>query len=186
MSAAFFVVSSNVHKGRFQPFDLFGLSYVKIIIKSAVSALYLIGLVLWLILKGLNCIMLVSCKYCNAVHQRGYKCTSAPKAPTKTLNNSVRFRNSSAWKNKRAEIKARDNHLCQLCKADNRYTYDALDVHHISPLSESWHDRLDNNNLITLCKYHHFLADNGNIKRDALYKITNSAVTVFNTGTFEL
>jgi 5-methylcytosine-specific restriction protein A len=125
--------------------------------------------------------MLVSCRYCNAIHERSYKCDSRPKAPTKELNNIVRFRNSSAWKRKRADIKARDNHLCQLCKLENKYTYESLDVHHITAISIDWTLRLEDYNLITLCKYHHFLADNGNIKRSQLYDITNSFVTVSGT-----
>lgn len=112
------------------------------------------------------------------VHERGYKCISGPKAPTKQLNDIVRFRNSGAWKRKRTEVKQRDNYLCQLCVLDNKFTFDALDVHHITPISISWAERLDDYNLITLCKYHHFLADNGNIKRADLYRITNSAKTV--------
>jgi 5-methylcytosine-specific restriction protein A len=113
------------------------------------------------------------------MHERGVKCTHAPKAPTKQLNNIVRFRNSSAWKSKRAEIKQRDGFLCQLCKLDNRYTYEGLDVHHIAPISRAWAERLEGYNLITLCKHHHFLADNNEIERAYLYKITNVLESVY-------
>jgi 5-methylcytosine-specific restriction enzyme A len=117
--------------------------------------------------------MLVSCRYCNKVHDRKYKCEKAPKRYGKKETNDItRFRNTSAWKKKRIEIKKRDKYLCQLCLLEGKYTFDNLDVHHILPISKAWDKRLDCINLITLCKYHHFHCDNNDIDESVLYAIT--------------
>lgn len=49
-----------------------------------------------------------------------------------------------------------------------RYTTDALEVHHIEPIAEAWGSRLDWDNLITLCRAHHEMAEDGRISREAL------------------
>ena len=51
------------------------------------------------------------------------------------------------------------------------YTYKELEVHHIIPLEEDYNKRLDSDNLITLCRYHHELAEKGEISREELQKI---------------
>ena len=61
---------------------------------------------------------------------------------------------STAWKNKRQEIINRDNNECQICKALYKFV-PSDDIHHIVPMTKDFSKRLDNNNLISLCKYHH-------------------------------
>ena len=46
-----------------------------------------------------------------------------------------------------------------------RYTYKELEVHHIVPIEEDYSKRLDETNLITLCRYHHELAEKNTIPR---------------------
>ena len=46
-----------------------------------------------------------------------------------------------------------------------------VEVHHITPLNEDYDLRLDNDNLICLCRYHHELAEKGQISRDLLKKL---------------
>ena len=86
------------------------------------------------------------------------------------------FRKSKQWTNKSLEIRERDKYLCQIClrklyNTIRQYNYDKLEVHHIVSLNEDYILRLDNDNLITLCCYHHKLADRGLIPRDLLSKI---------------
>lgn len=86
------------------------------------------------------------------------------------------FRKSKQWTNKSLEIRERDKYLCQIClrklyNTIRQYNYDKLEVHHIVSLNEDYNLRLDNDNLITLCCYHHKLADRGLIPRDLLSKI---------------
>ena len=83
-------------------------------------------------------------------------------------SNIRRFRNSKSWTKKSEEIRERDRHLCQVCllnKYDTMMTFNfkKLEVHHIIPLSKDFNKRLDNDNLITLCSYHHHMAEKGEI-----------------------
>lgn len=80
------------------------------------------------------------------------------------------------WTEKSKYIKQRNNHLCQICILDKhntyyRYIYKDLEVHHIIPLEEDYNKRLDSDNLITICRYHHELAEKGEISREALQEI---------------
>lgn len=95
------------------------------------------------------------------------------KKPNKEVN---KFRNSVKWRNKSLEIRQRDNYLCQVClrnlyNAENKYNFTTIEVHHITSLENDITKGLDNENLITLCKYHHIMAENGEIKKDKLEKI---------------
>ena len=89
---------------------------------------------------------------------------------------SDRFRQTKAWTSKSIEIRQRDRYLCQVCLR-NLYntlsflTYKAVEVHHITPIEECYDKRLDNDNLISLCSYHHKMADHGQIPREELHEI---------------
>ena len=83
------------------------------------------------------------------------------------------FRDSYQWKQKRNQIKSRDKYLCQVCLTDKyktnyRYTYDEVEVHHIVPIEEDYNLRLNSNNLITLCRMHHEMAEAGEISKEEL------------------
>ena len=51
--------------------------------------------------------------------------------------------------------------------------YKAVEVHHIVPIEEDFNRRLDNDNLISLCSYHHHMADKGQIPREVLQNIVD-------------
>lgn len=76
-------------------------------------------------------------------------------------------------------IKDRDHYLCQAClhNLDGhgvRYTTDQLEVHHIEPLIDDYDRRLDDDNLITLCRAHHEQAeqgDGGGLSRSVLHQL---------------
>lgn len=96
-----------------------------------------------------------------------------------------RFRRTYRWTNKSKEIRQRDYNLCQICIREkyntiNKYNYNKLEVHHIIPLHEDYSKRLDNNNLITLCAYHHKMADNGDIPREELQSYVSPLSSVNN------
>ena len=108
-----------------------------------------------------------SCKYCGGIHPRGYVCKMKPKA-TKKNTIAVKFRKSIVWQNKAEHIKKRDNYLCQCCirqiyDIGKKYNYIDLQVHHAIPIMIDYDKRLDDDNLITLCLYHHKLAEIGKI-----------------------
>lgn len=61
----------------------------------------------------------------------------------------VKFYHSTAWKHKRQEILERDYGLCQRCGMEAEL------VDHIIPSKDDWNDRLDNDNLQSLCRRCH-------------------------------
>jgi len=68
-----------------------------------------------------------------------------------------RFYNSTAWKKKRQEILERNNHECQMCKDEGKFSNQCLQVHHIEELKDNPARALDSSNLITICNRHHNL-----------------------------
>lgn len=122
--------------------------------------------------------MLVSCSRCGRVHERGeckIKQSSNRRSKPQTVAN--KFRSTSAWSNKRKEIVTRDKYLCQLCirglcdPPPKIYNNETVEVHHITPIMEDYEQRLENENLITLCVYHHKMADHNKIDRKILKQI---------------
>ncbi|YBZ93409.1 HNH endonuclease [Bacillus sp. AK031] len=70
-------------------------------------------------------------------------------------------------------IRARDKNLCQVClleqyNTQTKYNFNNIEVHHIEPLKENWDKRLEDTNLISLCAYHHKMADSEQIPREQL------------------
>lgn len=113
--------------------------------------------------------MLKSCKYCGRVHDTKINCGRKPKYVSKKVATKMdRFRWTRAWQEKREQIKERDKHMCRVCSTgkyftDKRYNTNNLSVHHIEPLLYAFDKRLEDDNLITLCDYHHELAEKGKI-----------------------
>lgn len=118
------------------------------------------------------------CSYCGRIHEKKYIC-QAKKMAIKTRQEKPagekrhRFRSSGAWKKKAEQIKRRDNYLCQACirqmsGTDLRYNTHALSVHHITGLKDNYDKRLDDDNLITLCRMHHDMAEHGELTAEAL------------------
>lgn len=114
--------------------------------------------------------MLRSCKYCGRIHDAKFDCGKKPIYKYNT--NNRKFRNSKLWRDKAVEIKERDLFLCQCClHLDGEYMSETLEVHHIVPLKNDWGLRLCNDNLITLCRYHHEKAEKGDIKGETLKRM---------------
>ena len=129
--------------------------------------------------------MLKACKYCGHIHAKDYICDKKPQSTYKRNEDILTFRNSTAWRNKRHHIKDKDKHLCQACLHNlygtmQRLTTINLSVHHIKPLYKAWDLRLEDNNLITLCEYHHELAESGTISEQQLYEITSQRESDYN------
>ena len=117
----------------------------------------------------------ITCSRCGIV-KRGHNCPYKPKRKPKEDTQIRRFRSSTRWINKSIEIRQRDKYLCRVCMANlyntiSQFNYNKLSVHHIISLAEDYDKRLDNDNLITLCDYHHKLADKGEIPREELQKL---------------
>lgn len=119
--------------------------------------------------------MLNSCSYCGRIHDKKYTCPSKPKREYK-VTDIDRFRWTKRWQRKRKQINERDKYLCQVCirelhNTQIQYNFKDIEVHHIIPIAEDWNLRLEDNNLICLCTYHHKMADNNLIDREELKRI---------------
>ena len=124
--------------------------------------------------------MLKSCSKCGRVHEHNYNCKAIITKNSKYGSLSNKFRNTQAWKKKRKIVFDRDKGLCQLCIRNLYDTYgriydNSIEVHHIEPIVEAYELRLDEDNLISLCTYHHKMADRGEIPRDILRSIVNES-----------
>lgn len=120
--------------------------------------------------------MLKTCSICGKIHDFNKVCRRPSK---KKDTKASKFRNTNGWIKKRASIKTRDKYLCRVCMSGKydtnyRYTYKELEVHHIIPLEEDYSKRLDSNNLITLCRMHHEMAESGIISREELQEMIGS------------
>lgn len=111
---------------------------------------------------------LKSCSKCGRIHPRGYNC-NVGRIYTKT--DESRLRSKYAWTKKAQQIKNDAMGLCEVCKALGVYTYDGLEVHHITKLRDDPNGLLDDDNLIALCVYHHKQADDGELSADYLREL---------------
>ena len=121
-------------------------------------------------------IMLRSCKWCGRIHDDRYDCGKKPRRKPKDDTEAAKFRRSSAWKRMSIAIRERDHWLCAVCLtgkylAPKALTWEGLSVHHIVPVAEAPERALDETNLITLCQFHHELAESGYIPREELAAI---------------
>ncbi len=119
--------------------------------------------------------MLKSCQYCQKIHDSKYDCR---KKPPKINNRSAndRFRYTSAWQQKRRDIRERDRYLCQVCirklyGTTRQFNSESLSVHHANKLNDAYDRRLDDSNLLTLCEQHHRMADDGTIPKEQILAI---------------
>lgn len=130
----------------------------------------------WCLLRGIA--MLKTCSACGRLHDINALCPVMQEHRRKYISayqkdhaaqaerNSQAdlFRNTVAWRKKRRRIQQRDMYLCRWCYlTQHKITTAGLSVHHIVPLTDDYDLRLDDNNLITLCREHHEQAESGQI-----------------------
>ena len=114
-----------------------------------------------------------TCVYCGRIHKKGYICPDKPKK-FKNRTKKDKFRSTIAWQKKRNAVAERDLWLCRVCLEQGRLNGDSLQVHHITPLSEDYSLRLEDDNLITLCPVHHEQAECGKISAEHLRELAGS------------
>ena len=118
---------------------------------------------------------LKTCSRCGVVNE-DHICPYKSYRKREKDSKADKFRKTKIWTKKSLEIRQRDKNLCIVCinnlyNTIFQYNYNKLEVHHITPINEDYNRRLDNDNLITLCNYHHKLAEEGYIPRDELYEL---------------
>ena len=105
--------------------------------------------------------MLMACSRCGRIHEWG-KCPAKKErryCRTKERTNEMKFRSTAEWQKKVAEVRRRDAGLCKLCLYEGRINGRDLSIHHIDPIRQNPDRKLDNDNLITLCREHHQLVE---------------------------
>ena len=108
------------------------------------------------------------CPICGAVHEG--KCKRKYKSAERN-SQADKFRNTQVWKRTAKAILERDFHCCRVCLEAGILTNRGLSVHHITPLIEYYSRRLDEDNLITLCRFCHEKAERGAISRARLFEL---------------
>lgn len=119
-----------------------------------------------------------ACPYCGKVHDKNYTCPNKPLGKYRHRDELSRediFRGSYEWKLKRKHIIDRD-HICLACYnrlpgTIKRINSEELSVHHIRPLKNNFELRLDDENLITLCRNHHEMAEKNEISAEKLLSL---------------
>ncbi len=122
--------------------------------------------------------MLKACSYCGRIHDSSYVCPQKAQRQLKYPKDTraAELRNSSRWQKTRDWIRRRDYNVCQLCLRNYEgtvrlYETEGLSVHHIVSLEEDESKAFDEDNLITLCRLHHEMAEEGRVPREDLIKI---------------
>lgn len=120
--------------------------------------------------------MLKSCSTCGHIVERSHQCPKKPKRKEFSKTDASKWRNSTLWRKKSIEIRKRDKGLCQVCirllyNTQTQYNFDTIEVHHITPLEEDMSKGLTNTNLLSICKYHHYMADHNGIPRKEMFDI---------------
>ena len=118
---------------------------------------------------------LKSCSKCGKIHPRGVKCEIGRKYQS---SQERKLRSTYMWTKKAKQIKADAMGLCEVCRAQGLYTYDGLEVHHITKLKDEPSGLLEDDNLITLCVYHHKQADDGELDADYLRELVKERFNV--------
>ena len=118
---------------------------------------------------------LKSCAYCGRIHAKGFDCGKLPHYGRQNGTTEQKFRRSTRWTNKSIQIRKRDHYICVYCmQHDKRITTEGIEVHHIVPIHEDYDKRLDDDNLISLCREHHEAAEANMIRRDVLFAMARA------------
>lgn len=118
--------------------------------------------------------MLKACARCGRIHPKNMTCR---KNIISNEGEEKALRNTYKWAAKSQEIRERANYLCEVCKDNNEFVYEKLEVHHIEKLRDNKDLLLDNFNLICLCKLCHTKADKGLIDKEYLKQLAYARET---------
>ena len=114
--------------------------------------------------------MYKACQKCGRIHCVGYECR-ANRSVSTAKTTDQKLRSTQRWQDKSREIRDASRWLCAICEEEGTYSYNKLEVHHITKLKDDEDGLLDNYNLICLCKYHHELADAGELDVEHLREL---------------
>lgn len=111
-----------------------------------------------------------TCGRCGLLHDHKYTCRKGVER-SKYKTSEDKLRNTYQWHATAKWVKKESNYLCAVCLDHGVYSYDGLEVHHIIKIKDDASKLLDINNLICLCRYHHMLADSGDLDKNYLFNL---------------
>lgn len=105
-----------------------------------------------------------NCGICGGKHEVGTDCPNKYKFKkiSDVSQKANKFYRTKQWQLKRKEILNRDTYCMRCWIKFGIVNCENLEVHHICPLTTYWEKRLENNNLITLCRQCHRWCDQSN------------------------
>lgn len=98
-----------------------------------------------------------ACPYCGRIHDKRNECGRAPQHRYDT--EATRLRSGRNWRKVKRLANERDGYLCQFCLAEGKLTYEDLETHHIIPIHDDPDRAYELENLVTLCRMHHEIAE---------------------------
>lgn len=117
--------------------------------------------------------MLKLCPYCSRVHAKTFDCGRKP-VKGKRGTDADKFHGSYKWTQLSKRVRERDRHMCVYCwQQEHRITTQGIEVHHIVPIAEDYDARMDEDNLVSLCRRHHEQAEQGAISRQKLFELVH-------------
>lgn len=117
--------------------------------------------------------MFKACSRCGKIHSSNFKCT---KGIEYKGGAERKLRSKYAWTEKSKQTRENANHLCEVCRDQGVFTYDNIEVHHITKVREDESGLLDDENLICLCQEHHKQADKGEIDKEYLLRLARQRI----------
>lgn len=114
------------------------------------------------------------CTVCHTIHEG--RCQPPRYAARKRNSEADCFRNTQIWRKASERIRRRDYNCCRVCLKAGIIESRDLSVHHIVPVVVDYDKRLDEDNLITLCRYHHEQAERGIIRKRELLDMAAQTV----------
>lgn len=120
--------------------------------------------------------------YCGRFHDSKHTCSEKQAALASYIRKASaadEFRQRSCWKNNLSPKVKRDaGYVCEVCKANGRYIFTDLSVHHIVPINAAPELANDERNLICVCADCHEAAEKGKLDREFLRKLAAERIRV--------
>lgn len=117
--------------------------------------------------------MFKACSKCGKIHSSNFKCNVGVEYKG---GNERKLRSKYAWTKKSSQTRETANHLCEVCRDQGIFTYDNIEVHHITKVREDESGLLNDENLICLCQEHHKQADRNEIDKEYLLRLAKQRI----------
>ena len=114
------------------------------------------------------------CKKCGKLYPADTICCKRKYRKITWGAHDYKFKHSYVWKKKSKEIREKAHHLCEVCLDQGKITYDYVEVHHILHAKKFPDKRLDDSNLIVVCRIHHKQAEEGALSVEYLQRLASS------------